>query len=42
MRVDHFIEQPYPGAWKDHAGTLRVTLPNRRLDPVIAAAQSIL
>jgi hypothetical protein len=42
MRVEHFTQQPYPGAWKDHAGTLRVTLPNRRLDPVIAAAQSIL
>jgi len=37
VRVYHFTEQPYPDAWKEHAGSLRVTLPNRRLDPVIAA-----
>src|SRR5262249_55493978 len=37
MRVYYFTEQPYPDAWNDHQGTLRVTLPNRRLDPVIAA-----
>jgi alkanesulfonate monooxygenase SsuD/methylene tetrahydromethanopterin reductase-like flavin-dependent oxidoreductase (luciferase family) len=37
MRVYHFTEQPYPNAWTDHPGTLRVTLPNRRLDPLTAA-----
>ena len=37
MRVYYFTEQPYPDAWNDHQGTLRVTLPNRRLDPAIAA-----
>ena len=37
MRVYYFTEQPYPDAWNDHQGTLRVTLPNRRLDPTIAA-----
>jgi len=37
MRVYHFTEQPYPDAWKDHQGTLRVTLPNRKLDPPTAA-----
>ncbi len=37
MRVYYFTEQPYPDAWNDHQGTLRVTLPNRRLDPEIAA-----
>ena len=37
MRVYHFTEQPYPDAWSDHAASLRVTMPNRQLDPVIAA-----
>ncbi len=33
MRVYHFTEQAYPPAWENHPGTLRVTLPNRLLDP---------
>src|ERR1700722_15096027 len=37
MRVYYFTEQPYPEAWNDHPGTLRVNLPNSRLDPTIAA-----
>jgi len=37
MRVYHFTEQPYPDAWKDHGGSLRVNLPNRKCDPRIAA-----
>ena len=37
MRVYHFTEQPYPNAWKDHTGSLRVNLPNGKLDPKIAA-----
>ncbi|MBV8577048.1 MAG: LLM class flavin-dependent oxidoreductase, partial [Acetobacteraceae bacterium] len=37
MRVYHFTEQPYPDAWTGHSGTLRVTYPNRRLNPVVAA-----
>lgn len=37
MRVFHFSEQPYPDAWDDHDGSLRVTLPNDRIDPVKAA-----
>jgi len=37
MRVYQFTEQPYPGAWKDHDGSLRVNLPNRKCDPAIAA-----
>jgi alkanesulfonate monooxygenase SsuD/methylene tetrahydromethanopterin reductase-like flavin-dependent oxidoreductase (luciferase family) len=37
MRVYHFTEQPYPDAWPHHAGSLRVTLPNRLLDPAVAA-----
>src|SRR3984893_13170400 len=37
MKVYHFTEQPYPDAWKDHGGSLRVTLPNRKGDPAIAA-----
>ena len=37
MRVYHFTEQPYPGAWNDHDGSLRVNLPNRKCDPAIAA-----
>src|SRR6266851_4727125 len=37
MRVFQFTEQPYPDAWNDHNGSLRVNLPNRKLDPVRAA-----
>src|SRR5258706_7827625 len=37
MRVFQFTEQPYPDVWNDHNGSLRVNLPNRRLDPKIAA-----
>lgn len=37
MRVYHFTEQPYFPAWNDHGGSLRVNLPNRKLDPEIAA-----
>jgi alkanesulfonate monooxygenase SsuD/methylene tetrahydromethanopterin reductase-like flavin-dependent oxidoreductase (luciferase family) len=37
MRVYQFSEQPYPDAWKDHGGSLRVNLPNRRCDPAVAA-----
>jgi alkanesulfonate monooxygenase SsuD/methylene tetrahydromethanopterin reductase-like flavin-dependent oxidoreductase (luciferase family) len=37
MRVYHFTEQPYPGAWNDHGGSLRVNLPNRKCDPAVAA-----
>lgn len=36
MRVYHFTEQAYPPAWENNPGTLRVTLPNRRMDPKIA------
>jgi alkanesulfonate monooxygenase SsuD/methylene tetrahydromethanopterin reductase-like flavin-dependent oxidoreductase (luciferase family) len=37
MRVFQFTEQPYPPAWNDHQGSLRVILPNRKLDPKVAA-----
>src|SRR5207248_6913293 len=37
MRVYQFTEQPYPDAWKDHNGSLRVNLPNHKCDPTIAA-----
>jgi alkanesulfonate monooxygenase SsuD/methylene tetrahydromethanopterin reductase-like flavin-dependent oxidoreductase (luciferase family) len=37
MRIYHFTEQPYFPAWNDHGGSLRVILPNRKLDPKIAA-----
>ena len=37
MKVFHFTEQPYPDAWDKHEGSLRVVLPNRILDPKIAA-----
>jgi alkanesulfonate monooxygenase SsuD/methylene tetrahydromethanopterin reductase-like flavin-dependent oxidoreductase (luciferase family) len=37
MRVFQFTEQPYPDVWNDHNGSLRVNLPNRKLDPKIAA-----
>jgi alkanesulfonate monooxygenase SsuD/methylene tetrahydromethanopterin reductase-like flavin-dependent oxidoreductase (luciferase family) len=37
MRLYHFTEHPYPAAWDDPHGSLRVNLPNRALDPKIAA-----
>jgi alkanesulfonate monooxygenase SsuD/methylene tetrahydromethanopterin reductase-like flavin-dependent oxidoreductase (luciferase family) len=37
MRIFQFTEQPYPPAWNEHNGSLRVILPNRKLDPKIAA-----
>jgi alkanesulfonate monooxygenase SsuD/methylene tetrahydromethanopterin reductase-like flavin-dependent oxidoreductase (luciferase family) len=37
MRVYQFTEQPYFPAWNEHSGTLRVTFPNRKCDPHIAA-----
>jgi alkanesulfonate monooxygenase SsuD/methylene tetrahydromethanopterin reductase-like flavin-dependent oxidoreductase (luciferase family) len=37
MRFYHFTEQPYPAAWDNPHGYLRVDLPNRALDPKIAA-----
>ena len=37
MRVFQFTEQPYPPVWNDHNGSLRVNLPNRKLDPIVAA-----
>jgi alkanesulfonate monooxygenase SsuD/methylene tetrahydromethanopterin reductase-like flavin-dependent oxidoreductase (luciferase family) len=36
MRVYHFTEQPYPKAWENHQGSLRINMPNRRLDPKLA------
>jgi len=36
MRVYQFSEQPYYPVWNDHNGSLRVNLPNRKLDPKIA------
>ncbi len=36
MRIYHFTEQPYYPAWEGHDGSLRVNLPNERLDPTIA------
>ena len=37
MRVYHFTEQPYPNAWEKHEGSLRINLPNRHMDPKVAA-----
>jgi alkanesulfonate monooxygenase SsuD/methylene tetrahydromethanopterin reductase-like flavin-dependent oxidoreductase (luciferase family) len=37
MRVYQFTEQPYFPAWTDHAGSLRVNLPNGKQDPAVAA-----
>jgi len=37
MRVYHFSEQAYFPAWNEHSGTLRVTFPNRKCDPHVAA-----
>ena len=36
MRVYHFTEQPYYPAWNDHNGSLRINLPNKKLDPLVA------
>ena len=36
MRVYHFTEQPYYPAWNNHDGSLRVNLPNAKLDPNVA------
>ena len=36
MQVYQFTEQPYYPVWNDHNGSLRVNLPNRKLDPKIA------
>ena len=36
MRVYHFTEQAYFPAWNDHEGSLRINLPNRKLDPKLA------
>jgi alkanesulfonate monooxygenase SsuD/methylene tetrahydromethanopterin reductase-like flavin-dependent oxidoreductase (luciferase family) len=37
MRVYHFTEEPYPDAWSKDSNSIRVTLPNRYLDPKRAA-----
>jgi alkanesulfonate monooxygenase SsuD/methylene tetrahydromethanopterin reductase-like flavin-dependent oxidoreductase (luciferase family) len=37
MRVYQFTEQAYYPTWDDHEGSLRITLPNRKCDPVVAA-----
>lgn len=37
MRVYQFTEQPYYPAWNDHNGSLRINLPNSKLDPNVAA-----
>lgn len=37
MKVWHFTESPYPGAWGADKESLRVTLPNRHFDPVQGA-----
>jgi alkanesulfonate monooxygenase SsuD/methylene tetrahydromethanopterin reductase-like flavin-dependent oxidoreductase (luciferase family) len=37
MRVYYFTEQSYFPVWNDHGGSLRVNLPNRKLDPKVAA-----
>jgi alkanesulfonate monooxygenase SsuD/methylene tetrahydromethanopterin reductase-like flavin-dependent oxidoreductase (luciferase family) len=37
MKVYQFTEQAYFPAWNDHEGSLRVNLPNRKIDPKIAA-----
>src|SRR6266852_5386179 len=37
MRVYQFTEQPYFPAWSAHDGSLRVSLPNARQDPRVAA-----
>jgi alkanesulfonate monooxygenase SsuD/methylene tetrahydromethanopterin reductase-like flavin-dependent oxidoreductase (luciferase family) len=37
MRVYQFTEQPYYPAWNDHSGSLRINLPNSKLDPDVAS-----
>ena len=37
MKVFHFTEQAYSPAWNDHEGSLRVVLPNRKMDPAVAS-----
>jgi len=37
MQCYHMTEQPYPDAWNTGASSLRVNLPNRLCDPVVAA-----
>jgi alkanesulfonate monooxygenase SsuD/methylene tetrahydromethanopterin reductase-like flavin-dependent oxidoreductase (luciferase family) len=37
MRVYQFSEQAYFPAWNDHGGSLRINLPNQKLDPKVAA-----
>src|SRR5262249_53288316 len=37
MRVYQFTEQPYFPVWNDHDGSLRVNLPNSKMDPKVAA-----
>src|SRR5215813_4458311 len=36
MKVYHFTEQSYPPAWENAGNSLRIVLPNRRMDPKIA------
>ena len=36
MQVYQFTEQPYYPAWNDHTGSLRVNLPNSKVDPKLA------
>jgi len=36
MQVYYFTEQPYYPVWNDHNGSLRVNLPNRKIDPKLA------
>ena len=36
MRVYQFSEQAYYPAWNDHSGSLRINLPNTKLDPKLA------
>jgi alkanesulfonate monooxygenase SsuD/methylene tetrahydromethanopterin reductase-like flavin-dependent oxidoreductase (luciferase family) len=36
MQVYQFTEQPYYPVWNDHNGSLRVNLPNRKIDPKVA------
>jgi alkanesulfonate monooxygenase SsuD/methylene tetrahydromethanopterin reductase-like flavin-dependent oxidoreductase (luciferase family) len=36
MQVYQFTEQPYYPVWNDHNGSLRVNLPNSKIDPKVA------
>ena len=36
MQVYYFTEQPYYPVWNDHNGSLRINLPNRKIDPKLA------